>query len=215
MFKSFLSVKTINKRILSVLVGSGAAGTQKIVDLEFASDARNRPSLIHNYFNYSNYKGVPSHFIEKSKTDKDFERQAFMDNLFNPIALQTLIKNFLYFSFNGLFFILSLFSKKKNKMICEASESKLYLGCSLRERIKEPFGLYVISVKSESPAEKAGLKTKDLIVEIDGKRVTSINEYNAAIGTQANKKKFKVLRKDEDKYTPYELEVEFVSQQKY
>jgi membrane-associated protease RseP (regulator of RpoE activity) len=218
MFKSFLNVKTINKRILSIFVGSGAAGSKKAFDLELASEGRDSRGLTNNYLNYANYKGLPIDLIEKTKTDKDFERQSFIKNLFNPQAFGIIFKNLLSLDFHKLFFILSVFSKNQNKMICEASESKLYLGCSFRERIKEPFGLYVISVKSDSPAEKAGLKTKDLIVEIDGKMVTSLNEYNAAIGTQANKKKFKVLRKDENKenkYVPYELEVEFVSQQKF
>lgn len=44
---------------------------------------------------------------------------------------------------------------------------------------KLPEGIYVVSVEDFSPAEKAGLKSGDVITEFDGKKVKTMNELNS------------------------------------
>ena len=51
-------------------------------------------------------------------------------------------------------------------------------------------GLWVISVDRNSPATNAGISTQDIIIEINGKAVTSVDDlrnavYKAQIGRQA------------------------------
>lgn len=88
------------------------------------------------------------------------------------------------------FFILDLF--KGENIQCSddfKAPSIPYLGCSIRSKGD---GMQIIMIKSGSPAEKSGLKVKDVITEIDGKSVSSINEYYAAIGMNKGSKKVKV-----------------------
>jgi S1-C subfamily serine protease len=66
-------------------------------------------------------------------------------------------------------------------------------------------------VKSDSPAEKAGIFAKDIILEIDGMKITSINDYNAAIGSEANRKRLKILRIIDSKEVILYVDVDFVS----
>jgi S1-C subfamily serine protease len=44
----------------------------------------------------------------------------------------------------------------------------------------------IIMIQSDSPPEKAGSKVKDVILEIAGKHVPTINGYNQAIGADPN-----------------------------
>lgn len=80
----------------------------------------------------------------------------------------------------------------KNSIKCEViNNSNLpYLGCSIR--LKNNEGMQVVLIKSNSPAESAGLKIKDIILEIDGKIIKSINEYRAAIGYEKGAKIVKI-----------------------
>ena len=92
-------------------------------------------------------------------------------------------------AFNTFLFLIMIF-KSKNKAKCE-NLSKPYLGCSLRSKDD---GMQIILIKSDSPADKAGLQNKDIILEVDGNKISSINDYNAAIGSEANIKQLKILR---------------------
>ncbi len=52
-------------------------------------------------------------------------------------------------------------------------------------------GLWVISVDRNSPATNAGISTQDIIIEINGKAVTSVDDlrnavYKAQIGDKLN-----------------------------
>lgn len=88
------------------------------------------------------------------------------------------------------FFILEMF---KPKLHCEeeiAKEEKPYLGCSIRLKPNE--GMQIVLVKSDSPAERAGLKVKDVILEVESKPTKSINEFFAAVGREKGRKKIKV-----------------------
>jgi len=50
----------------------------------------------------------------------------------------------------------------------------------LAEANKIPMGNYVQMVMSESPAEKAGIKTGDIIIEIDGQKISDDNKVSLA-----------------------------------
>jgi C-terminal processing protease CtpA/Prc len=139
-------------------------------------------------------------------TFKEFtiEKRRFRYN-FNQNNLNFLIKN-MGMALSTFLFCMTIFKNKKAK--CQGT-SKPYLGCSLRCRDD---GLQIVMVKSDSPAEKAGIHVKDVILEIDGVKVTSMNEYNAAIGSEANKKKLKILRVINDKEIILYVDVDFVNQ---
>ena len=46
------------------------------------------------------------------------------------------------------------------------------------KRYNLPEGIYVESVEKDSPAEKAGIKEKDIITKIEGTEVKSVEELN-------------------------------------
>ena len=54
--------------------------------------------------------------------------------------------------------------------------------------------MQIILVKSGSPAEKAGLRIKDLIVEINGTKIQNINDYRSAVGLEKGWKIIKYVR---------------------
>ena len=59
-------------------------------------------------------------------------------------------------------------------------------------------GMLVLLVNTESPAWHAGLKVRDIIIEIDGVKVNNINDYFGAIAASSNKKKLvKIIRDGE------------------
>lgn len=92
-----------------------------------------------------------------------------------------------------------------------------YIGVSLQETtrelaeyfgVKEGTGLLVAKVKEGSPAEKAGLKAGDVIVQADGERVEKIQALNDLIKDKPKGSKIKVeFLRDRKKMTA-EVEVE-------
>jgi serine protease Do len=48
--------------------------------------------------------------------------------------------------------------------------------------LKEPAGVVVAQVEQNSPAEKAGLKVQDVILEIRGKKITSYDVFRNEVG---------------------------------
>lgn len=93
---------------------------------------------------------------------------------------------------------------------CDELAEKPYLGCSIREK---DVGMQILMIKSDSPAARSGLRIKDIIVEIDGKKVSTIYEYNAAVGRTAGVKRVKVKRLDDDNNSAEYLEfsIEFTT----
>jgi len=65
-------------------------------------------------------------------------------------------------------------------------------------------------VKSDSPAEIAGIRLKDVILEIEGKPINTIHDYNGAVGSEKGKKKVKIQRKVENQEKILEMYVEFI-----
>lgn len=99
-------------------------------------------------------------------------------------------------------FLLKLFNDEEKKMFCEDKETKNeandivnfkrpYLGCSIRQKEE---GMQIVMIRSGSPAEKAGLAIRDIILEIDGQKTCSINEYYSAIGQEKGKKNLKIKK---------------------
>jgi hypothetical protein len=86
---------------------------------------------------------------------------------------------------------------------------KPYIGLSIRP-LKPEKGMLIVLVKSDSPGEKAGLKSKDVILEINGHGVSTINEYNAAVGYEIGKKILKILRNEHGEEKIYEIEVDYI-----
>ncbi len=73
-----------------------------------------------------------------------------------------------------------------DQLIDHGSVIRPYIGISgssiteaLSERYDVPVGVYVEEILKDGPAEKSDLKVGDIITEVDGKKVTSINEINA------------------------------------
>ena len=70
-----------------------------------------------------------------------------------------------------------------------------YLGCSLRSMNDSP-GMMVLLVNTESPAWLAEMKVGDILLEIEGRPINNIRDYNNAVGgRQGQKLKFIVDRK--------------------
>ena len=150
-------------------------------------------------FNYMENDHLP----EEKFLEVPFEKPRYRYN-YNQKDLNFLIKN-MGMALSTFLFCMTIFKNKKAK--CQGT-SKPYLGCSLRSRED---GMQVVMVKSDSPAEKAGIRAKDVILEIDGVKVTSINEYNAAIGSEANRKKVKILRVVDNREVILYVDVDFVN----
>jgi len=61
-------------------------------------------------------------------------------------------------------------------------------------------GMLVMMVNTDSPAWHAGLKVRDILIEIDGDKINNINDYYAAIAkSQSKVKKFKVIRNGDER----------------
>jgi serine protease Do len=48
-------------------------------------------------------------------------------------------------------------------------------------KLERPAGVVIESVRSSSPAEKAGLRTGDLVVEFDGERIRSVQHFTRVV----------------------------------
>jgi predicted metalloprotease with PDZ domain len=155
-----------------------------------------------NYFKFINTdyfnENMNKSLAEAAKMDKKAKLSFFSRYLLSSIKKHILLGS------GTLFFLLNIF-KEKNIITCETK--KPYLGCSIRAKDD---GMQIILIKSESPAERAGLLVKDIILEIDGKKVTSINEFNSAIGLNLDTKAFKIKRKVNDRDVIFTIDINLV-----
>lgn len=79
--------------------------------------------------------------------------------------------------------------KVANALISNGKIERGYLGVfladltrDLKEIYKNKQGAFIMGVEPNSPAEKAGLKRGDLIVQVDGKKVKDANDLKNMIG---------------------------------
>ncbi|MDZ5016576.1 PDZ domain-containing protein, partial [Clostridium perfringens] len=95
------------------------------------------------------------------------------------------------------------------------SKPILNLGVSIREidqKLAKQYdmqeGLYIVEVSDFSPAEKAGLKSGDIIVKFDGQRVKTFNELRTIKNTKKDGDVVKVeaVRNGENKTFDVQLE---------
>lgn len=125
-------------------------------------------------------------------------RNGFQKNLFtlpeNREIHETMKKNFSFFN--------------HSTMMCQSELGRPYFGCSIRAT-ESGVGMQILLIKSDSPAEIAGLKVKDIILEIEGKPINSIHDYNGAVGSEKGRKKVKILRTQDNKEKVLEIIVEF------
>lgn len=72
---------------------------------------------------------------------------------------------------------------------------------SLAEKYNLEKGIYITEIEEFSAAEKAGLKIGDIIFELDGKKITTINEFNEIKDTKqiGDEIKIKVYRNHTEK----------------
>ncbi|GAB4296931.1 MAG: DegQ family serine endoprotease [Desulfuromonadia bacterium] len=76
-------------------------------------------------------------------------------------------------------------------------------------RIRETRGIVVIAVKSDSPAYRAGIQRGDVIREVNGTKVTNVEEYEKALGkTGAEQQlvRFLVRRGDRNLFVAFKVE---------
>ncbi|MEP6791810.1 MAG: Do family serine endopeptidase, partial [Ramlibacter sp.] len=103
---------------------------------------------------------------------------------------------------------IDLATKIKDKIIAHGKVEHAHLGVGIQEvnqaladsfKLDSPEGALVSNVEKDSPAEKAGLQTGDVIRKVDGQRVVGAGDLPAAIGTASpgDTVKLEVWRKGE------------------
>ena len=180
MYQAFKSSKA-SKRLITLLIGTTLFSFNRKKNNDY-----NRFALENE-----NDKDLDLTIIHTSEEKENLEvHQIPRLTLFN-IDKSSII-NMIYFPIQySLFFFYETLNRKYAN--CAADLKKPYLGCSIR--FNEEFkGMRIINVKSDSPAERVGIKVNDIIVEIDGKRIMSINDYISAIGDDVGEKTFRILR---------------------
>jgi C-terminal processing protease CtpA/Prc len=208
MFSIFLKRHLLTKKFFTFFIGSTYL-TSKINK----NNNNHRFDLISKNikfpskkFDSCSYKKINFPIIKENEQIKTIPS---FYSLYSNDNFKFLIKN-ISTSFSNFVYFLVLNSRKK-VAFCEVPQiKKPYLGCSIRSCEDEPQGMRIVMVKTDSPAEKAGLKVKDLILEIEGKSIRTINEYNAVVGLEAGKKKFKILRKEGDNENIIEIYVDLI-----
>lgn len=179
---SSLRNNVMSKKLLTVLIGTSIFTLKKKNFFEFNNYTR-------EFYELTKQNLLKTEDQEKIEVEKLTRTKLFNLNIGNII-------NMIYFPIQySLFFFYETLSKKY--AFCEApTKKKPFLGCSIRY-VEELDGMRIINVKSDSPAEKAGLKVNDVILEIEGRKIQSINDYNGAVGSEAGIKAFKILRINE------------------
>jgi predicted metalloprotease with PDZ domain len=194
-----LKAHFISKKFGSFFIGSTFINKNKVVFTVNNQDNKVYNNSNKQYFNTNAdvHKLFP--YVPKFVEIKEKIKTSII-NIFTII-----FKNYAL-SINQLMLLIKL-NTRKNILHCDVpTNRKPYLGCSIMATEK---GMQIVMIKSESPAEKAKLRVKDIIQEIDGHRITSINEYNAAVGQIANKKTFKILRVESGKEISLDVVVEY------
>jgi C-terminal processing protease CtpA/Prc len=208
MFNVFLRGHLLTKKFFTFLIGSTYfTNKNKIHLFNLENIALNKEIQSDKILNTKNFKYFNTPYLNLQQDALKSTSTYFSMKFKN--CLKFLVKN-INLSLNNILYFITLFNHN-SIMYCDIPKlKKPYLGCSIRANDESQPGMKIIMIKSDSPAEKAGLKVKDIILEIDDKPVRSINEYNAAIGQEANKKKLKIIRNENGKDNIFIIEVEFI-----
>ncbi len=95
----------------------------------------------------------------------------------------------------GIGFAISISEAKSiiEELMSEGHVSRPLVGIEIKST---PYGLFIDSVVEGSGAEAAGLQAKDMIIEVDGKQVSSTSEINQIRDTKqpGDKLSFKIAR---------------------
>jgi len=177
----------MSKKLLTVLIGTSIFTLKKKNFLEF------------NNYNKEIYENNLNQKTNRIKSDSDTDKLENVEKITRTKLFNFNTENIINMIYFPIQYSLFFFSEALNKKFayCDIPQKrKPYLGCSIRF-IEELNGMRIINVKSDSPAEKAGLKVNDVILEIEGKNILSINDYNGAVGSEAGVKKFKIIRINE------------------
>jgi C-terminal processing protease CtpA/Prc len=210
----YSSLKRLNipKKILTILVGSSIF-TFKQTNFFSSNNTKNENKNNETFSNQTedntnniikpeNPLKIQSNnsYLKDKEKDKDNNKDSL--NLINMIYLPIQYSFFFFYETlsNKFAYCQSDYDNDiyndSNNNINLLEKKKLYLGCSIRysEELK---GMRIINVKSDSPAEKSGLKVNDVILEIDGKEILGINDYKIAINSNKdNLKNFKIMTID-------------------
>jgi len=202
MFTIFIRGHLLTKKFFTFLVGSTFFSNKHRLSAYEYKDSYHTFSKKQNEEHEDNREKSQS--LKESYSFTPIFRGKLFKNADYKYCIKFILQN-MGTSINYILGYLTIF-RKLNIIQCEIPKMrKPYLGCSIRANEDNIPGMKVVMIKSDSPAEKAGLKVKDIIVEIDGKPVRNIHEYNAAIGLEANTKKLKVFRNE----NYFIVEVEF------
>lgn len=118
---------------------------------------------------------------------------------------------------NGVGFSIpsNMVARVANSLIKHGSFKRAWLGVTIGALTDElskfcgkSYGTIITNVGKNSPAQKAGLKRGDLILEVDGKRVENPNKLRNLIANKAAKTRVKItiLRNKKEKTVVVELE---------
>jgi serine protease Do len=95
------------------------------------------------------------------------------------------------------------------QLIENGKYTRAYLGVNISDVSKDMssfydnrFGALITGVEDNTPAQKAGLKRGDLIIELEGKKIESASELKNTIGTYQPNKKVKVNYLRDNKIKP-------------
>lgn len=88
------------------------------------------------------------------------------------------------------------------------AKPKVRMGLVLGEKSEEQYGVLIKRVTEESPAEKAGLMTGDLLMMIDGDKIYTIDQVRKMLSFFESEQKIKITYKREDKTDTCILELE-------
>jgi C-terminal processing protease CtpA/Prc len=211
----YSSLKRLNipKKILTILVGSSIFTFKQTNFFSFNNNNKTfSDELEENTNNKINSKS-PLQLNSNDKKNSDLKENNNKDkDNYNKDNLNLINMIYLPIQYSFFFFYETLSNKfaycnndsdiqddkeddnnNKNNFL---EKKKLYLGCSIRYN-EELRGMRIINIKTDSPAERSGLKVNDVILEIDGKEILSINDYKIAINSNKdNLKNFKVAKID-------------------
>lgn len=95
-------------------------------------------------------------------------------------------------------------------------KNQVYLGVygtdvtvDAHERLKVPYGTYVTEIVMDSPAMRAGIQSGDVIVAMDGRDISTYQDYIEALREMipGNTGKLTVMRQTQEEYKSMELQI--------